>query len=174
MLLLSWRPVKWLSSSSLPFVLTSAAVPTHWHHRPTVWPICQHCGVKESGGNADVRFWRREENTMRRTKSRSPFSPVEDKDFHFTGLHATILRENCLESSGWGNTELAHLKSQDYVLLDACRVPRHAHRYPSNTYTLSCCMLLTNWFGLVFSVFLLTEIYLMFDVNGFQSSWLAV
>lgn len=61
-LLKTWHPVICRPSKLLPplFLFTSAAVPAHWHHRPTqlVRPVCQYCGVK---GEGDASFQRREE-----------------------------------------------------------------------------------------------------------------
>lgn len=57
---------------SPPSLFTSAAVPTHWHHRPTqlVWPLRQYCGVKrgrrwwphpKERGNRMRKDWRGQE-----------------------------------------------------------------------------------------------------------------
>lgn len=170
MLLLSWRPVKWLSSSFLPFVLTSAAVPTHWYHRPTVWPICQHCGVKESGGTPTSASEGERKTRWGGEKEVPPF-PRWGQNFSFHWSAHNDFEGKLLGKWRLRHTELAHLKSRDWVLLDACRLPKHAHTVDTQLTHIpfpSVCYKLT---GLaLFFVFLLTEIYLMFDV----SSWLAV
>lgn len=151
----------YLCSSTLPLI-SQANCLTHlsalWCRRE--WG--RRCALLKERGNATRR------------KRDDPLFHVGTKfSFHWSA-------HNDFEETAWKvlkNTEMHILKSKDYLSLDARRVPKHAQIYPYDTLAFSFCMLLTYWFDFVifyFLVFLLADIYLMFDVNEFQSSWLAV
>lgn len=113
-------------------LFASAAVPTHWHHRPTVRPVCQYGGVKEREPRTSTSQGERkqDEGGRRSTFIRSP----AHWDFEGTA---------CWRSS-WKTLNLHIFKSQDYLPLDVCRIPEHAYNNPTDIYPIfffSFCML---------------------------------
>lgn len=164
----SWHHVICLPSSSPQFLFTSAAVPTDWHHRPTqlVRPICQYCGVERRRHRCPLAEERGNDAREGSGKGEPGTSFPSLLKPATWGLLRKLLAGEVSEKH-WTCT---FLQCQDYLVLDVCRVPEHAHKNPSGTYEiLYLCMLLAYLSNLAF-VLLLMEVYLMFDVYHFQIS----
>lgn len=170
----TWHPVICLPSSSPPISphlcssthrLTSQANSTCPTRLSVLW--CKETATLTSASRGERKRDKGGEGEGR-ARHLVPF-PVEGEAFVSPAGHWAFEEIACWRSV-WKTLNLHLFWSQDYLALDVCRVPEHAHKNPSDTNTIfSFCMLLANLSNLAF-VLLLMEVYLMFDVYHFQIS----